>query len=66
MKKSLYILLGLICWSVSLQAIAPIVPMPRKCVEKKGYFTVNEKTVIALPEESDSLLNAVSVWNELH
>ena len=65
MKKSLYILLGLICWSVSLQAIAPIVPMPRKCVEKKGYFTVNEKTVIALPEESDSLLNAVSVWNDL-
>ena len=65
MKKSLYILLGLICWSVSLQATAPIVPMPRKCVEKKGYFTVNEKTVIALPEESDSLLNAVSVWNDL-
>ena len=64
MKKLFFISLLLL----SFQAIAKttyIIPLPQKCVGKKGYFTVNEKTMIILPEITDSLLNAVAVWRDL-
>lgn len=65
MKKIFYILTLFFVWSNCLQAMSPLIPMPQKCVEKKGNFTINEKTVITLPEESESLCNAVSFWNDL-
>ena len=49
----------------ALQASVSIVPMPQKCIEKRGNFTVNDKTVITLSADNEEMRNAVSFWNDL-
>ena len=40
-------------------------PDAAKCIEKKGNFTVNDKTVITLSVDNEEMRNAVSFWNDL-
>ena len=42
-----------------------IIPVPTKCVAKKGEFTVNEQTVIALPNQTEEMKNAAMVFTDL-
>lgn len=65
MKKILLIFTLLAVGTAWLRAEVSIVPMPRKCVEKKGVFRVNEKTVISLSVDNDEMRRAVSFWNGL-
>lgn len=64
MIKHIFILL-LMLTAVTLRAAVSIVPMPAKCIEKRGHFTVNSKTVICLPDDSEGMRNAVSFFNDL-
>ena len=64
--KHLYLtLLLLLPLRIMAETSISIIPAPQKCVERKGHFTVNEKTVIMFPEITDSLLDAVDVWRDL-
>lgn len=49
----------------TLQASVSIIPIPQKCIEKKGAFTVNNKTMITLLVDNEEMRNAVSFWNDL-
>lgn len=51
----------------SLPAMAQlsIIPQPQKCIEKHGSFSINEQTVIVLPNNDKKLSEAVALWNDL-
>lgn len=42
-----------------------IIPVPGKCIEKKGEFVVNERTRIVLSPNNEDMRNAVSVFVDL-
>lgn len=42
-----------------------VIPVPAKCVQKKGVFTVDEKTSIVLLDDSEEMRNAVGVFKDL-
>lgn len=59
------ILILLLLFTTSLKAAVSIIPIPQKCVERKGNFIVNEKTTIVIPENDKDIRDAISVWNDL-
>ena len=63
--KFLSLIWSFLSIAFSLEATVSIVPLPQKCVEKKGHFTITDKTMIYLTEETEEMLNAVSVINDL-
>lgn len=65
-KKLLWIVGCLFCiaqWSFA--GGLNIIPVPTKCVAKKGVFLVDERTVILLPDNTEEMKNAVSVFIDL-
>lgn len=65
MKKLILTFSFLVLLFGTLQASVSIIPMPQKCIEKRGNFTVNDKTVITLSVDNEEMRNAVSFWNDL-
>lgn len=65
MKKLILTFSFLVLFFDTLQASVSIIPMPQKCIEKRGNFTVNDKTVITLSVDNEEMRNAVSFWNDL-
>ena len=65
MKKLIYTFFALFLGSCLLHASVSVIPMPQKCVEKKGAFTLTEKTVIYLSTDNEEMREAVAVWNDL-
>ncbi|WP_288360067.1 beta-N-acetylhexosaminidase [uncultured Bacteroides sp.] len=63
MKKQLLFLLILLSSALS-QASVSVIPMPQKCVERKGAFVINEHTIISLPTDNEEMRAAISVWND--
>lgn len=63
--KKLILLLSIFLSPCLLQASVSIIPMPQKCVEKKGTFIINKETVICLPDDNQEMRDAVSFWNDL-
>ena len=63
--KRLITLCSLFLFAVSISATVSVIPLPQKCVEKKGTFTVNKETVIYLSVDNEEMRNAVAVWNDL-
>lgn len=60
MKKLILTFSFLVLLFGTLQASVSIIPMPQKCIEKRGNFTVNDKTVITLSVDNEEMRNAVS------
>ena len=54
MKKLILTFSFLVLLFGTLQASVSIIPMPQKCIEKRGNFTVNDKTVITLSVDNGS------------
>ena len=65
MKKLILTFSFLVLLLGTLQASVSIIPMPQKCIEKRGNFTVNDKTVITLSVDNEEMRNAISFWNDL-
>ena len=65
MKKLILTFSFLVLLFGTLQASVSIIPMPQKCIEKRGNFTVNDKTVITLSVDNEEMRNAVSFWNDV-
>ena len=65
MKKLILTFSFLVLLFGTLQASVSIIPMPQKCIEKRGNFTVNDKTVITLSVDNEEMRNAASFWNDL-
>lgn len=64
MKKQV-LFLSILLFSYLSQASVSIIPMPQKCVEKKGIFIINKETTIYLSDNNEETRNAVTLWNEL-
>ena len=64
MRKQIISFVLLFC-AVMAEASVSLIPMPQKCVEKKGHFTVNEKTVIALPDPKEETRISIAAWQDL-
>ena len=56
MKKLILTFSFLVLLFGTLQASVSIIPMPQKCIEKRGNFTVNDKTVITLSVDNEEML----------
>ena len=65
MKKLILTFSFLVLLLGTLQASVSIIPMPQKCIEKRGNFTVNDKTVITVSVDNEEMRNAISFWNDL-
>lgn len=65
MKRSILTISFIVLLFTTLQASVSIIPNPQKCIEKKGSFTVNEKTVITLSVDNEEMRNAVAFWSDL-
>ena len=65
MKKIIVSFLTLFLYSCLLYASASIIPLPQKCVEKKGSFILNKETVINLSIDNEEMRDAIAIWNNL-
>ncbi len=67
MKRSLIIavVLSVFIPQILFAGQLAVIPVPTKCVQKKGEFTVNERTGIVLFDDSKEMQNAVRVFKEL-
>ena len=64
MKKLISFFFIFSLFSGVMQASVSIIPMPQKCVEKKGTFTINKQTVIHLSTDNEEIRNALFIWND--
>lgn len=65
MKKLILSLGALFLYSCLLDASVSIIPVPQKCIEKKGSFILNKETVINLSIDDEGMRDAVAIWNDL-
>lgn len=47
------------------KAAVSIIPLPQKCIEKKGYFRLTPQTTIMISDDTEEMRDAVSAWNDL-
>ena len=64
MNRFFVLLFVVLSFSIA-NARVSIIPLPQKCVEKKGTFDLNSMTVIRFSGDSKEMRNAVSVFNDL-
>lgn len=64
MYRLIILFCGLFSFIVG-EATVSIIPLPQKCVERKGYFRLTPQTTIVISDDTEDMRNAVSVWNDL-
>lgn len=63
--KRLFLFFSILLSPYLSQASVSIIPMPQKCVEKKGVFTINNETTIYLSDDNKDMRSAITLWNDL-
>lgn len=58
-------ILGCLFAAHTLHAAVSIIPMSAKCVEKRGNFTINSRTVISLSTDNQEMRHAVAALAEV-
>lgn len=61
----LFFIFFCLCSFTFVQASVSVIPLPQKCLEKRGFFNINSKTVLYLSSDTEEMRDAVSFFNDL-